>query len=199
MSRQALLIFVKNPEAGKVKTRLAATIGNDAALSVYRQLIEHTAAITRSLVNDKIVFYSDCIMQGDIWDAQHSFKQLQIGKDLGERMCNAFATAFRQMYDKVVIIGTDCLELNEEIIMNAFTDLDKYDVVIGPAEDGGYYLLGTKKLHSQLFENIKWSTETVFDETIRKCAASGLSFYLLPLLRDIDDEKDLQAFKLQSK
>ena len=199
MTKQALLIFAKNPKAGKVKTRLAATIGTDAALYVYKQLVEHTVSVTNCLPDDKIMFYSDFVFDEDAWNTEHYLKQLQNGKDLGERMNNAFASTFKNGYDRIVIIGTDCPALNAEIIMNAFACLDKYDVVIGPAEDGGYYLLGLKQLCSEVFENIPWSTSTVFDDTTRKCAALQLTYGLLPVLNDIDEENDLLKSKWQKE
>jgi len=195
--KDALIIFTKNPEAGKVKTRLAATLGDKEALAIYRQLLSHTISATEYLPVDKFVFYSNHIGQEDFWDSKHYYKEVQQGFDLGERMKNAFAATFQKGYDKTVIIGTDCPDLNAGIIMNAFAYLNSHDVVIGPAEDGGYYLLGMKQLHSQLFEKITWSTSIVLDETVRKCAVLRLGYYLLPVLKDIDEEKDLQTFNLQ--
>jgi rSAM/selenodomain-associated transferase 1 len=191
MMKNAVIIFTKNPEAGKVKTRLAATIGNDAALSVYVQLLSRTVSITNQLPVDKFVFYSNHIMQEDIWNNNHFFKQVQSGHDLGERMKNAFTDIFKKDYEKIVIIGTDCPDLNPNIILNAFARLDFHDVVIGPAEDGGYYLLGMKQIHPQLFENISWSTDAVLSETQIKCDDLQLDYHLLPMLKDIDEEKDL--------
>ncbi len=147
--KQALLIFSKNLIYGKVKTRLAATVGNDVALSVYLHLLNHTVAVTNYLPVDKIVFYSDYIEEQDVWDYKVYKKQLQSGNDLGKRMQNAFAYAFTQGYEKAVIIGNDCLEINPAIIMNSFVYLNNDDIVTGPAKDGGYYLLEMKKLHSQ--------------------------------------------------
>ncbi len=192
-----MLIFTKNPEAGKVKTRLAATLGDDEALAIYRQLLSHTISVTEYLPVDKFVFYSNHIEQEDFWHSKHYYKEVQQGFDLGERMKNAFDVTFQNGYDKIVIIGTDCPDLNAGIIMNAFAYLNSHDVVIGPAEDGGYYLLGMKQLHSQLFENITWSTSIVLDETVTKCAALQLDYCLLPVLKDIDEEKDWQTFNLQ--
>lgn len=189
--KEALIIFTKNPEAGKVKTRLAATIGNEAALSAYVQLLSHTVSITNYLPVDKFVFYSSHIEQKDIWNNKHFFKQVQAGSDLGDKMKNAFAATFQKGYDKIVVIGTDCPDLNADIIMNAFAYLNSHDVVIGPAEDGGYYLLGMKQLYSELFEDINWSTNTVLDETRIKCKSLNLNYGLLPVLNDIDEEKDL--------
>ena len=195
MITEALLIFTKNPVPGKVKTRLAATVGNDVAFSVYQQLVKHTLVITSGLPVNKFVFYSDEVEQEDVWNKKHYLKQLQQGNNLGERMNNAFASTFKKGVNKVVVIGTDCPGLDTGIIMNAFTYLDKYNVVIGPAADGGYYLLGMKQHHPQLFENIAWSTNIVFEETISKCVASHLDFWLLPVLNDIDEEKDLVHLK----
>ena len=197
MTKEALLIFAKNPEKGKVKTRLAATIGNEAALAVYTQLLSHTVAITGNLPMDKFVFYSSRIECEDVWDDKPYFKQLQKGNDLGERMNNAFAASFKKGYDSVVIIGTDCPELDEATIMNAFACLHFNDVVIGPAEDGGYYLLGMKQLHSTLFENIRWSTPTVLAETIEICKSHNLTYTLLPTLHDVDEEKDLSHLNVK--
>lgn len=195
--KEALVIFAKNTEAGKVKTRLAATIGEEAALAVYYQLLSYTASITNDLSVDKFVFYSGYIEKLDAWDNNHYFKQIQQGNDLGERMQQAFETIFEKGYREIVIIGTDCHELQANIISKAFTSLDSHDVVIGPAADGGYYLLGMKQPYLTLFENISWSTNTVFYETILKCKTSQLDYCLLPILRDIDREEDLQYFKTE--
>ncbi len=198
MMKKSLLIFTKNPEAGKVKTRLAATIGNAKAFSIYKQLIEYTVSITNYLPVDKFIFYSDHLEQKDLWNDKQYFKQVQCGQDLGERMNNAFAFAFQMKYDRAVIIGTDCPELNAEIMMNAFAYLHSYDVVIGPAEDGGYYLLGMNQLYSQLFKNISWSTQTVFIDTLSICKQNNISYYLLPVLHDVDEEKDLIHLKKEN-
>lgn len=198
MTEQALLIFAKNPEAGKVKTRLAATMGNEAALAIYHQLLLRTASATECLPVDKFVFYSNHIGQEDAWKSKHYFKEVQQGSDLGERMTNAFASIFRKGYDQAVIIGTDCPDLSAGIIMDAFAYLQVHDVVIGPAEDGGYYLLGMKELHQGLFEDVRWSTGTVLHDTISKCAALQLNYHLLAVLRDIDEEKDLGALNCRN-
>lgn len=189
--KQALLIFTKNLIHGEVKTRLAATAGNDTAYAVYGQLIKHTVTITSYLPVDKTVFYSKSIEPADVWDPKIYRKQIQSGDDLGEKMQNAFAVIFDEGYKKAVIIGTDCIELNSAIIMNSFVYLGNHDVVIGPAKDGGYYLLAMKKLHAELFKNINWSTNEVLSQTLEICKHLGLSTYLLPELSDIDDENDL--------
>ena len=193
---QALLIFVKNLVSGKVKTRLAVTIGNDGAMLVYKQLIQHTVSITQDLPFEKIVYYSDTIENQDLWNNQIYQKQVQSGNDLGQRMQQAFAFAFRKGNQKLVIIGTDCLEINSTHIINSFHWLKTHDVVIGPARDGGYYLLAMKQMHVQLFENIQWSTEHVLKQTLTVCRALNLTVHLLPELSDIDSEEDLKKTKV---
>lgn len=189
--KQALLIFTKNLIHGQVKTRLAATIGNDMALTVYSHLLQHTASVTNYLPVEKIVFYSDNIEQRDAWSNEVYKKQVQSGNDLGDKMLNAFVYAFGQGNNAVAIIGTDCLQITSAIIMNAFAYLHNHDVVIGPANDGGYYLLAIKQMHHQLFQNIRWSSDEVLKQTLAICNQQNLSVYQLPELSDIDTENDL--------
>ena len=196
--KEVLLIFSKNPEYGKVKTRLAATIGNEQALFVYQKLIEHAIAVTEEICVDKIVYYSDSIVENDNWDNHLYKKKLQSGKDLGDRMKNAFKSSFTDGYDKVIIVGTDCFELTEGLINNAFERLNGDDVILGPAKDGGYYLLGVKQFHPSLFENIEWSSEKVLKQTLAIAIRLNLSVFLLPELSDIDTEPDLKDYSALS-
>lgn len=188
-----LLIFYRNPESGKVKTRLAATIGNEKALSVYLKLAEHTKKITESLRADKLVFYSHTIEKRDQWPDEIYQKAKQSSEDLGERMLNAFKYGFDRGYKHICIIGTDCLELNHAIVETAFSALEQQDVVLGPAKDGGYYLLGMKTLHSDFFSNKNWSTQTVMHDTLLDALHLKSSVHLLPLLSDVDVEEDLKG------
>ena len=197
MKKRALLIFAKNPEHGKVKTRLAATVGAEKAFAVYMQLLEQTMYITKLLPLDKYLFYSDYVEEAYIWDKAYN-KQVQRGKDLGERMSNAFSFAFNLGYEEAVIIGTDCPELDAGAIITAFEQLDVHDVVIGPAADGGYYLLGMKQHHPQLFVDIGWSTPTVLEDSLNICKTRGMSYSALPVLHDVDEEKDLVYLKKES-
>ncbi len=193
---QAVLIFAKNLIYGEVKTRLAATAGKDVAFSVYEKLLQYTKEITENINADKIVFYSNNIEEQDFWNSNIFKKHLQSGIHLGERMQNAFAYAFENGYREVLIIGTDCFELTSSIIDIAFSKLKHYDVVIGPATDGGYYLLGIKSIYPLLFENIEWSTNTVFEKTIAACNQLSLRYYVLPQLNDVDEEKDLKHLQI---
>ncbi len=193
--KQVILIFAKNLIYGKVKTRLAATAGKDVAFSVYKELLQHTNEITKNIIADKIIFYSNDIEAMDIWSDEIYKKEIQQGKDLGERMLNAFAYVFKNGYEEAIIIGTDCFEVTSSIINQAFSHLKDNDVVIGPAKDGGYYLLGMKKLHIELFQDISWSTAHVLQQTFANCMKENLTYQLLQELSDIDDEKDLLKTK----
>lgn len=190
-ARSLLVIFYRNPVKGKVKTRLAATVGAQMALEIFRMLSSHTLQISKELPVDKVVFYSDYIETNDLWPDAVFQKALQHGEDLGARMEHAFREGFAKGYNHICIVGTDCYELTGEIIDEAFRALKFADAVIGPAQDGGYYLLGMNKLFHDVFHNKRWSTPTVFRDTIQDFESLGLRYQRLILLRDIDTEDDL--------
>lgn len=190
-NENVLLIFIKNPKKGRVKTRLAEDIGSSKALDVYQQLLKITKSITDQLKVDRQVWYSDFIDNNDIWSDGGYAKRLQSGDDLGERMKEAFRQAFASEYEKVVIIGSDCAEMTPQILEQSFQALDDADIVIGPSKDGGYYLLGMSFFYPDLFADIKWSTPTVYDRTISKITTMNLPMHTLPVLNDIDNEEDL--------
>ena len=188
--KNAIIIFVRNPELGKVKTRLAASVGDHAAVDIYKQLLLHTMQVADESSADKFVFYHEQIMQHDIWNKNGFFKKLQSGSNLGEKMKNAFSTIFTEGYSKVIIIGSDCLQLNSTIINEAFAGLEQNDTVIGPAKDGGYYLLGMKIMLPFLFDHKAWSTATVFKDTMFNMRQHNLSTTILQVLTDVDTEAD---------
>ncbi len=191
--KKALIIFVRKPEKGKVKTRLAASLGDDAALLIYQKLLQHTLETTKEVNADKVVFYADDIQEDDMWRQKDYFKQKQANGDLGQRMNDAFAIVLKMGYGKVCIVGSDCYELTPEIIRDAFQALEKSDVVIGPAHDGGYYLLGMKWLHSSLFQNKSWSTGSVLADTLQTAHQLLLKVAQLPALHDVDEAQDVPA------
>ncbi len=191
----AIIIFVRKPELGKVKTRLAASIGNEKALEVYNELLAHTKNITQNIVADKFVFYNHEIAQDDIWNNFVYHKMLQIEGELGNKMQEAFNTLFNKGYKKVLIIGSDCFQLETDTIKEALHLLEQKDVVIGPANDGGYYLLGMKKLYHEFFTNKSWSTEEVYKQTLADFETLNLDWASLPTLIDVDTEADLLASK----
>jgi len=188
MSKSVLIIFQKNEILGKVKTRLAASIGNEKALEVYQLLVQHTYSILNQMEAKILVFYSDYIP-----DTKANFDfdyRVQFGSDLGERMKNAFATVFNEGYDQAAIIGTDCAEVTADHLRQAFSRLKQFDTVIGPALDGGYYLLGMNSLIPELFSDISWSSDQVLQETILKLKLLNRSVTLLESLSDIDQIED---------
>jgi rSAM/selenodomain-associated transferase 1 len=191
--KNALIIFTRNPELGKCKTRLAKTIGDQSALDIYKYLLQHTANVSKKVDASRYVFYSETIRQNDIWENKYFNKKLQSGSDLGERMLNAFTDLFKADYKNVLIIGSDLLDLNETIIADAFAKLETTDVVIGPAEDGGYYLLGMKSLQENIFKNKDWGTETVRTETLKDLENCTVS--LLKVLNDIDTYEDMKHYE----
>ncbi len=190
-NKKAIILFTKNPELGKVKTRLAKTIGNEEALSIYKKLLLHTLDIVTPVEADKFVFYSDSITNEDIWSNTSFQKKVQHGTDLGARMAHAFQEVIELGYQSVCIIGSDCYELNSQGIEQAFKALETNDAVVGPTFDGGYYLLGMNQFHRPLFQNKTWSTDSVYPDTIQDFQNLKLSYFDLEKLSDIDEEKDL--------
>lgn len=196
IDKKLLLLFVRNPELGKVKTRLAAAVGPERALEIYLRLLHHTLDITRELPVQKLVYYSDHVDTNDLWPNEQYGKRLQPPGDLGEKMEAAFAAAFAEEYTSVIIIGSDCLQLTPNLQQQAYHELTQHDVVIGPALDGGYYLLGINKLYPELFRNKRWSTKDVFPDTLHDIQTLQLSCVLLPRLADVDYIEDLDATRL---
>lgn len=196
MNEGKLIILLKNPEVGHVKTRLSRQIGEEAALAVYYRLISMTREAVGSVPQDKAVFYSRYVDREDNWDNEAYSKYLQQGDDVGERMYHAIATVLGEGYQKAVLIGTDIYGLTPEVLENAFRLLDDHDVVIGPAQDGGYYLIGMKKAEPSLFDLKYWSTADVFSETIRRVEQAGLTYARTRLLKDIDEAGDLEGTDL---
>lgn len=191
-SKELLILFVKNLIPGTVKTRLAEEIGIDGALDVYQFLVECTFDQTQNLDCDKVVYYSEYVELGDIFESQNYQQKIQKGEDLGERMTHAFETAFNEGYERIVIIGSDCYDLKDSHVEDAFYALDENDVVVGPAKDGGFYLLGMKKMNPSLFSNKTYSHKKVLNELLTEIAQLNLTFELLPELNDIDTLQDLK-------
>lgn len=185
-----LLIFIRNPALGQVKTRLARTTGDAEALRIYRLLLDKTRVAALEVVAERWLWYSNFIDRQDQWPARAFHKMTQQPGDLGERMERAFQAAFQAGARQVIIIGSDCPDLTGIILEKAFAALDMADFVIGPVPDGGYYLLGMRMLAPDLFREIAWSTDTVRATTLDRIAAAGKSCVLLPMLTDVDTEED---------
>ena len=191
MNDRALLIFVRRPEAGKVKTRIARRAGEAAALWIYHQLLRHTRRVADEVKADRYVFYADTPPAQDLWEETLYRKRQQVDGTLGMRMLAAFQEVFALGYRRAVIIGSDCHTLTPAHIYEAFIRLEACDVVIGPARDGGYYLLGLNRLIPSLFEGIDWSTSRVFDQTLQRVRRQHLTAHLLDTLSDVDEWEDV--------
>ena len=192
--KKAIIIFQKNEILGKVKTRLANDVGQAKAMEIYQFLVSYTHKILKDLPIEKFIFYSDFIEENDILNSNYT-KLLQQGEDLGERMFHAFQTLFKKGFQSVLIIGTDCFEMKKEHIEKAFESLETFDFVIGPAKDGGYYLLGSTFLEATIFMGKTWSSDTVYKETLQNFDEIGLDYTILETLSDIDTIDDLKGLK----
>ena len=188
MTDDLLMIFVKNVVEGRVKTRLARSVGAEKAVDIYRRLLDYTREVVSPLGCHKQVWYSRAIENDDGWtDCE---KKRQQGEGLGERMSYAFRAAFEAGYEKAVIIGSDCATIETSLIEKAFEELEDSDIVLGPSRDGGYYLLGMKSYHPQLFEEIDWSTGKVLRQTLERVKSRDHSYELLTELNDVDTLAD---------
>lgn len=191
-SSDVLIIFTRNPELGKVKTRLAKGVGDENALTIYKTLLEHTRDVVSQINCTKRVGYSVKVRPTDIWPSEDFDKFEQEGEDLGDRMYRAFAKAYQDNFSKVLIVGSDLYDLRPQHIEAAFEALNSHEVVIGPAQDGGYYLLGMRSLVKDVFYNKKWGGDTVFKSTMKDL--KGYSVHQLETLNDIDHAQDLKGY-----
>lgn len=188
MGSECLIIIAKNPVYGKVKTRLAQTLGNDKALSVYIDLLNHTLRESSEGLRKKIVYFDSHLEKAHNLPAGFQQK-VQATGDLGVRLHSALTDELKDCR-KAIIVGSDCPTLTAEIIDSAFHLLDRRDVVLGPASDGGYYLIGMKHDIPELFHDIPWSTNRVLNVTLEKLKRGGFTVDLLPELSDVDTEED---------
>lgn len=191
------LIFVKHPVPGRVKTRLGATLGHDTAVAIYQELLTYTCRLTQPLSADKAVWYGNDYPETDLWSEAGYKRFPQTGRDLGFRMQEAFEWGFSRGYKKIQIIGSDCATLTTEILEQGLEVLEESDFVVGPAEDGGYYLIGMNAPFYRIFKNKEWSTESVLPETIRDLREGEKMYQFLPTLSDIDHEADLKGTFLE--
>ena len=194
MNNNLLIIFTRNPELGKVKTRLSATIGNEAALNIYKFLLQHTLSITKNLKVEKQVHYSVKVRDNDIWDKTIYRKKQQSGKDLGERMEYAIQKGFEDGFKNIILIGSDLYDISEIDLEAAFNALKNHNFVLGPAEDGGYYLIGMNRMNPALFKHKKWGSDSVLKETLSDL--KNETYQLLALRNDIDVFEDIRGEKV---
>jgi rSAM/selenodomain-associated transferase 1 len=203
MTDALVIVFVKNIKLGTVKTRLAKTIGNIGAFEVYSELVKITEKATEQLPIDKRIYFSNAVVDSQ-W--KNDFKTVQNGADLGERMLNAFKDGFEAGYKKIVLIGSDLPDISATHITSGIKALNENDVVFGPAEDGGYYLVGLSKMNTAIFTDKPWSQPQLLTETLRELQKVNATVSTLETLNDIDTYEDLIAsdfynsnIKLQEK
>ena len=182
------MVFIKDSSKYPVKTRLKTSIGKNKSIWVYNQILKKTALVLKNIKTDIAVFHYNSIISKNPFKNFSKWNKIQIGKNLGEKISNAFNWGFEKGYKKIIIIGSDLWDLNEEIINKGFLELNKNKVVIGPSIDGGYYLLGLNKKMPKIFEGIKWGTQSVLAETLKLLEHEP---YILPELNDIDTFEDL--------
>jgi rSAM/selenodomain-associated transferase 1 len=194
---RCLLFFIKNPERGKVKTRLISAVGAETAVRLYKRfLLEMLSTLNRGTFLFYLCFYpADALEDLRNWLGEDYLYLPQQGENLGERMKNGFMEALAMDFKRVVLIGSDIPGLPLEFIEEAFTSLEEKDAVIGPSFDGGYYLIGfrDKTFSPGAFKGIPWSTGRVFEETMKILKHGGLTVHTLPPRRDIDTIEDLKS------
>lgn len=200
-SKTAIVVYVKFPVPGKVKTRLAKDVGPEKAAQLYSAMIERVANFTLSPLprtQFEILFHCDPIRTADEYKAHFARHgvgiEMQEGEDLGARLNHSISDVLTR-FARVLTIGSDCLEITPALVEEAARSLEQgNDVVLGPATDGGYYLVGMQRPQPELFQGIEWSTDSVLRATIAKCKQLNLKVHLLAELSDIDTVKDLPAY-----
>jgi uncharacterized protein len=194
-----LIVFTRYPEPGKTKTRLIPLLGAVEAANLHRQMAEYTIEKVKSLqqllITITIEFAGGNVQLMQDWLGDNLVYKPQEKGNLGERMSFAFKRAFLIGMTKVIIIGTDCPDLTENILFNAFNVLDYYDLVLGAAKDGGYYLIGLNRLIPQLFSGIDWGTSEVLEQTQTIAKKLNLTVKILPFLSDVDRPEDLPIWQ----
>lgn len=193
-------MFTRYPVPGKAKTRLIPAIGAEAAARLHQQMAEHTLSQAQQWRSTpsrtiEVWFTGGNLTEMQTWLGEDLHYQIQPEGDLGDRLVYGFQSAFDRAIESVVVIGTDCPQLDTAILNQAFLELQNADLVLGPAKDGGYYLIGLRQLYSELFANIPWSTADVLDSTTQQAANLGLTWFYLPVLADVDFPEDLAIWE----
>jgi rSAM/selenodomain-associated transferase 1 len=194
---QHLIIFTRYPEPGKTKTRLIPALGAEGAAEFHRQMTEKTVKMVREFaasypVSTEIRYTGGNLALMQAWLGVDLRYNLQGSGDLGDRLRESFREAFKIEKTAVMAIGTDCLDLSLEILSEAFDRLKQQDIILGPADDGGYYLIGLSRFVPELFTGIRWGSSEVFQQTLTVCQQLDLLVGFLPQLADIDRPEDLK-------
>ncbi|MDB9313000.1 TIGR04282 family arsenosugar biosynthesis glycosyltransferase [Spirulina sp. CS-785/01] len=199
-----LIIFTRYPEAGKTKTRLIPALGKDGAAQLQQEMTEHslrqvTPLLTQPSLQVEIQFAGGNKGLMEDWLGANWCYTPQTEGDLGQKLETAFAQAFAQGIERVVIMGIDCPDLSADLLNQAFEQLKTVDLVLGEAEDGGYYLIGLRRMIPGLFTGVAWGTSTVFATTLEKAKTEGCDYATLPVLNDIDYPEDLPLWETKAK
>jgi len=195
LDKTALIIFAREPKDGKTKTRLLKALPVKTVTQIYKKFVKHILNMVKSVkCTEKFIYY---VGTGASIPFLRQFEKYfilkrQMGKDLGIRMHRAFTHCAKHKFTKIIIIGTDCLTLTDHDIQKAFDKLTTFDCVLGPANDGGYYLIGLKAPEKELFGGITWSSNLVLDQTVKKLNQLNKSYYLLREQEDIDTIESLK-------
>lgn len=201
MTSEHLLILTRYPEIGQVKTRLIPALGAEGATALHQQMVEHTFNQARSLCLQRLQMQVTVLYAGEVepvmvaeWLGAEFLAHPQALGDLGDRLVQGFDRAFTAGAQKVLAIGTDCPGLNASLLEQALVALDHQDVVLGPALDGGYYLIGLRSQQPQLFQGITWGTGSVLEETLAAIQVQHLNYSCLTPLADVDRPEDLPVW-----
>ncbi len=191
-----IVMFARTPEKGKVKTRLIPALGEQGALDLHIDLVRRQIGLLNETSLCQSQLWLDASKEHLVTATFHGKIQKQSEGDLGEKMYQASSSVLKD-YAQMIIIGSDCPQIDEGYLSMAILELKKpeTDVVLGPALDGGYVLIGMKRAKKNIFENIEWGTEKVLRQTIRSLEDEGLKFSKLPTLRDIDTVDDLEVLR----
>jgi uncharacterized protein len=195
VSREQLIVFVKAPRPGTVKTRIAQTAGAERACSIYCEMVSTVLRRIAPIRGTQLRFAPDeATDEIKPWLRDDWVAAPQGAGDLGERLQRAFAESFAGGAERVVIIGSDCPEVKSGDVRTAWKELKAHDLVVGPAIDGGYWLIGLRAPQPELFRAITWSSDQVLAQTLVRAKSIGLRVQLLRILGDIDTEEDWNAY-----
>lgn len=203
--QEEIIIFSRYPRSGRVKTRLIPLLGSKGAAALHAYLTEQTLARAKEAARLRPALLSlrytgASRQQMRDWLGSALPQVRQRGKDLGQRMASAFRASWAKGVQRAVLIGSDCPALSPVLIIQALSNLEQHDLVLGPARDGGYYLIGLRRISStgaqdSLFQDIGWGTGTVYQQTVGRAAAAKLTTLTLQELHDIDRPEDLRHLR----
>ena len=196
---ERLIVFTRAPELGQCKKRLASTIGDEAALEVHRDLATSLLKRVQAFPGAKEICVTHVTAEVERWASDFGYElSVQVQGDLGSRMFTALEKAVLNGAERAVLIGTDCPGIDLRYVLDAFSMLRESEIVLGPAEDGGYGLIGLTGSHAELFEGIQWGTDQVVEQTLSQAKQKYLDVGLLSEIWDVDTELDWQRYLASS-